>query len=100
MENQQSGSEVMLMTDSIEARVEATVRLLLDACRERDIRLSGDHAVSENDAADLLGYSSGDTLRKQISEGVCQLPYRRLGNRRLYRLRDLAIAIERTYGHG
>lgn len=88
------------MGESIEERIEATTRLLLETCREREIRLSGDHAVSENDAADLLGYSSGDTLRKQVNEGICQLPHRRLGNRRLYRLRDLAVEIERTYGHG
>lgn len=88
------------MAESFEDRVEATARLLLDTCKERDIRLSGDHAVSENDAADLLGYSSGDTLRKQVSDGICHLPYRRLGNRRLYRLRDIAVEIERTYGRG
>lgn len=86
------------MAETLDQRVEATARLLMDTCRERDIRLSGDLAVSESDAADLLGYSSGDSLRKQVSEGICRLPYRKLGNRRLYRIRDLAAEIERTYG--
>ncbi|MCY1526199.1 hypothetical protein D9M68_612050 [compost metagenome] len=86
------------MADSFDDRVEATTRLLLETCRQREMRLSGDLAVSENDAADLLGYASGDALRKQVSESVCRIPYRLLGNRRLYRIRDLAAEIERTYG--
>ena len=86
------------MAESLDSRIEATSRMLLDACRDRDIRLSGDLAVSESDAAELLGYSCGDSLRKQVSEGVGRVPYRKLGNRRLYRIRDLAAEIERTYG--
>lgn len=43
--------------------------------------------ICENDAAFLLGYSSGDTLRMQ---GAKVLPYTRVGNRRFYSLADIA----------
>lgn len=85
------------MTD-IDQRIESTTQLLLATCQERDFRLSGDLAVCEQDAAELLGYSTCDALRKQASEGTTRIPYRLLGNRRLYRIRDLATDIERNYG--
>jgi hypothetical protein len=54
------------MTDA--ERVEARARLLLEHCREMDMRLSGDHRVGEADAASLLGLHV-DTLRRWRAEG-------------------------------
>ncbi|WP_312600836.1 hypothetical protein [Pseudomonas luteola] len=86
------------MNETFEQRVEATTRMLISACQERDIRLAGDMAVSEAAAAELLGYSSADSLRKQVAEGVNRLPFRTIGNRRMYRITDIAKEMERTYG--
>jgi hypothetical protein len=54
------------MTDA--ERVEARARLLLEHCREKNMRLSGDHRVGEADAAALLGVHV-DTLRRWRAEG-------------------------------
>ncbi|OLL29497.1 hypothetical protein BTH42_22465 [Burkholderia sp. SRS-W-2-2016] len=71
-----------------------TIRLV-DLCRERNFRIAGDLAVPEAAAESLLGLSRG-TLRKRYSLGILNIPYRREGVRRWYRLADLArVLLER-----
>lgn len=80
-----------------ERRIRATVMSLRSECDSNKYRVAGDGAVSEPVAAKLLGYSSGDTLRKQVQAGTCRLRYWQTGNRRRYRLSDIAEEIEKTY---
>lgn len=76
-------------------RVERTTRLLLAACREAGIVLTGDHRVSEVDAARLLGLSQS-RLKALRHEGGGPPPYRVGvgGSRMSYRLDALSIWIE------
>ncbi|MEM5419838.1 hypothetical protein [Paraburkholderia ferrariae] len=83
--------------DDRERRIRATVRAIDRYCARNKIPIAIDGAVDEATAATLLGYSSADALRKQASDGVNRVPYRVLGNRRLYRKADIAAEIERTY---
>ncbi|SPR99307.1 DNA-binding protein [Cupriavidus taiwanensis] len=83
--------------DSLEERIAATERRLYAWCREREVTITGDGAISEPDTAALLGLKSTDTLRKAAAEGMDKLPYRKSGNRRWYRLHDIARDMEESY---
>lgn len=87
----------MTMLDSLEARIEATERRLYAWCGEREVTITGDGAISEKDTARMLGLESSDTLRRDAAEGTNRLPYRKNGNRRWYRLRDIARDMEESY---
>ncbi|MGF6470139.1 hypothetical protein [Paraburkholderia youngii] len=78
-------------------RIAKTARDIRAFCRRNDIAVAADGAVDEAAAAQVLGYASGDALRKQAAEGVNRVPFRLLGNKRLYRALDLAREIERSY---
>lgn len=84
------------MSDLFEQRVEATLRQLRQWCADQDIEPAGDGAVPESVASRILGYSER-ALAKQYEFGVLEIPFRRLGNRRMYRLPDLARHIESTF---
>jgi hypothetical protein len=76
-------------------RVDACLRLLLARVREDSMVLSGDLRVSEQDAANLLGYSA-QHLKLLRHEGKGPEHYGRgmNGARVSYRLHDLAQWIE------
>lgn len=78
-----------------EARVESCARLLLDAAIEHGMGLTGDHRISEGDAAVLLGLHPG-SLKNLRAEGCGPVAYRAPtgGCRWSYRLSDLAAWIE------
>ncbi|AVA33433.1 hypothetical protein [Cupriavidus metallidurans] len=86
--------------DEPERRVRATVRRIRDYCRRNGIPMAIDGAIDEETAALMLGYAGADSLRKQASDGTNRVPYRLLGNRRLYRDLDIAREIERSYSGG
>ena len=86
--------------DELERRIRATVRRIRDYCRRNAIPMAVDGAIDEATAALLLGYAGADALRKQAADGTNHVPYRLLGNRRLYRDIDIAREIERTYSGG
>lgn len=77
------------------SRLEATEQLLHGACIEQGFFITGDHRVSETDAAALLGLAAG-SLKNMRSEGSGPPAYRLglNGNRISYRLADLAAWIE------
>lgn len=72
------------MSDTFEDAFEKVRKL----ARSENMKIRFVSLVCENDAAKLLGYSSGDTLRKQ-GEGRI-IPSVRRGNRRFYSLSDIA----------
>jgi hypothetical protein len=82
------------MTDTAD-RVEACMRLLLDAATAAGMCLSGDLRIAEGDAARLLGLSPGH-LKAMRHEGAGPTAYvvGMNGCRVSYRLADLASWIE------
>ncbi|ADG17049.1 hypothetical protein BC1002_3004 [Paraburkholderia atlantica] len=88
------------MTDldaGLAARIAATARQIERYCRRNEIAVAADGGIDEAAAAKVLGYAGPDALRRQAAEGVNRVPFRLLGNRRLYRILDLAREIERSY---
>lgn len=78
------------------ARVEATRAKFMRACSERGCLITADERVSEETAANLIGYSAG-SLKNLRALGSAPKHYRRgagRGDRVSYRLEDLAIWIE------
>lgn len=59
-----------------------------EVAKATNMKIRFDDHVGENDAAILLGYASGDTLRKQGAGRI--LPYITRGNRRFYSLAEIA----------
>ncbi|RRW47256.1 hypothetical protein EGJ52_03010 [Pseudomonas luteola] len=84
------------MSETFDERVEATMQLLINSCREWDITIAGDMSVTEGDTERLIGYSPG-ALRAQRQEGKCRMPRRLIGNRWRYRLSDIAAEFEKGY---
>lgn len=84
------------MAETLEQRVEATTRLLMDACRDQGIALTGDLRISEKSAAILLGISPGTLKNKRTVDGSAPRHYRLpfAGCQVSYRLRDIAAWIE------
>ncbi len=76
-------------------RIADTARRLLEAARDRGMWVTADVRIGEQDAADLLGWSS-DSLKNARSEGRGPRWYRLggAGHRVTYRLDDLAAWIE------
>lgn len=85
--------------NDFENRVQETLRLLQESCQQREISIAGDGSVSEAAAENLLGYARR-TMRHQRDEGRLALPRRRVGNRWMYRLKDLAAYLESSYEPG
>ncbi len=81
--------------DAYQARVEATAQMLLTTVRELGMQISGDHRVSEADAAALIGVAAG-SLKNLRAEGGAPDCYRAgiNGCRVSYRLFDLAAWLE------
>ncbi len=80
---------------TLQDRIESCARMLTTAARQAGTTVSGDGRVSEQDAAQLLGYAP--TYLKQLrQEGRGPIPYGRgmAGSRVSYRLIDLAGWIE------
>ncbi|MEX3785498.1 hypothetical protein [Paraburkholderia sp. BR14374] len=90
------------MSDDAElaARIAVTARQIERYCRRNEIAIAADGAIDEAAAAKVLGYAGPDALRRQAADGVNRVPFRLLGNRRMYRTVDLARAIERSYNGG
>lgn len=84
------------MADTFDQRVDATARLLLAACREQGIALTGDMRVNESGAAALLNISAGHLKNLRIQDGSAPRHYRipMAGCQVSYRLRDIAVWIE------
>lgn len=57
--------------------------------RDEKMKIRFTDHVGEHDAACLLGYASGDALRKQKEGRILNCILR--GNRRFYSLRDIAL---------
>lgn len=77
-------------------RVEFTVQLLQAEVDKRQLPISADMRVTEEVAAELLGYSSGH-LKNMRTEGRGPTAYRcgvGKGSRVSYRLHDLAKWVE------
>jgi hypothetical protein len=83
--------------NDLETRVAATARMLLSASREASMFVTGDHRVSEQDAATLIGFTHAGSLKNARSEGRAPPHYRRAG-RVTYRLCDIARWIEEGFG--
>ncbi|MEI2415494.1 hypothetical protein V8Z80_04850 [Orrella sp. JC864] len=84
------------MTDTFEDRVAATLVAMRNWCEENGVVPNGYGAVDERTAERILGYAPR-TLAKQHELGGCEIPCRRLGNRRWYTLEDMAREVERGY---
>ena len=84
------------MAESLDSRIEATSRLLLAACREQGIPLTGDLRVTETAAAALLNISAGSLKNMRTGDGSAPRHYRIpvAGCQVSYRLRDIAVWIE------
>lgn len=77
------------------AALEATAELLRLAALERGIFLSGDHRISEADAASLLGYSGEHFAElRRVGAGPPAFRLGLRGARFSYRLADIAVWIE------
>lgn len=63
---------------------------LAEDCERLNIHVRYGGLISEAGTAQLMGYSSPDTLRKQVTESRNLLDFTRRGNRRYYRLDDIA----------
>lgn len=63
---------------------------LVAECQRRGFVIRYPDLLAEADAAQLLGYSSADTLRKQAAESRNRLEFVRRGNRRFYSLQEIA----------
>ena len=63
-------------------------------CGRRGINILFPDLICERDAAQLLGYSGGDTLRKQVYEGRHRINFVLRGNQRKYSLSDIAHYLE------
>jgi len=86
------------MTDAaFEMRVTRLAQQLLERCQSEGWRVAGDGSVSECVAGMILGYTNGETLADQVREHGGFVPYWRRGNRRMYRLTDLARHIEENF---
>lgn len=83
------------MTDDLQQRIDARVRLLLEAVERAGMKISGDLRVSEASASELLGFEA-DTLRKLREYGRGPIFHRIPvnGSRYSYSLTDLAIWVE------
>ncbi|MNE57483.1 hypothetical protein D3C80_1524500 [compost metagenome] len=84
------------MAETFEQRVDATARMLLAACREQGIPLTGDLRVNEAAAAALLNISAGHLKNMRTGDGSAPRHYRIpvAGCQVSYRSRDIAIWIE------
>jgi hypothetical protein len=77
-------------------RIAATEAVIREACMRDDVPVTANGAISERDAARALGYRSSDGLRHQATEGTNRIPFFVIGNRRFYKIHDLAAEMERT----
>lgn len=83
------------MNDNPLSRIEATRRALKASCRDAGAWISGDGRIGEEDAARLLGISSG-TLANKRADGTAP-PFYQLGgggHRITFALFDIASWIE------
>jgi hypothetical protein len=84
----------------LEQCIRATAREIRGFCKRNKVAVAADGAIPEEWAARALGYASADTLRKQCADALCPVPHRLLGNKRLYRIVDIAREIELKYNDG
>lgn len=80
-----------------DAEYEEAYQAILDVVLEYGGKLRMGSCVDEGIAAKLLGYASADTLRKRVSQGTNNLPYKIIGNRRFYDLKGIAKVWAKTY---
>lgn len=81
----------------IEDRIEATAAALLASVRDNDLTITGDHRVSESDAAALLAYAPKYLAQmRQEGRGPRCFKIGMNGSRISYRLSDLACWIENS----
>ncbi|MCA3187907.1 MULTISPECIES: hypothetical protein [unclassified Cupriavidus] len=83
--------------DEFERRIRATAIAIREWCGRNDVAIAGDDSVCESAASRILGYRSGDALRKQAAQGRNQIPFRLRGNVRFYRVVDLSRTIETSW---
>lgn len=69
-----------------EIAYQTILRMMLDG----GVKLRLGSCVDEKTAAELMGYASADTLRKRVAMQINTTPYKRVGNRRFYDLKDIA----------
>lgn len=85
-----------MTVDELQQRIDARVRLLLEAVQLADVHISGDRRISESAANALLGFDGEDTLKKLREYGRGP-SFHRLGvngSRISYSITDLAVWIE------
>ena len=66
---------------------------LLETCRDRKIPLTWDNRVSEKQAAEFVGREVATLQNWSYSDQ--RLPFVKVGNRRTYRLEDIAAYLAR-----
>lgn len=73
-----------------DAAHEEAYQAILSLIFEKGEKLRLGSCVSEQVAAELLGYAGADTLRKRVAQGINNLPYKKIGNRRFYDVKEIA----------
>lgn len=81
--------------EQLERNIESCAGMLLQACMDAQMRMSGDYRVSEIDAAILLGIAPG-SLKNLRQNGWAPVHHHRgvNGSRVSYRIQELATWIE------